>query len=58
MKVRQEMILAVITTLLKLLQRFLAVRVGKMIRLEMRSAPSRRMPRTIMSEQMMAKMPS
>ena len=43
---------------LKVRQRRMAVRVGKIIRLEMRSEPSRRMPSTITIEQIAAKIAS
>ena len=57
-KVIQEMILAVMTTPLKLLARFLAIRVGKMMRLEISKAPRSRIPKTTTIEQMIEKMVS
>ena len=46
------------TTFLKDLAKFIAIRAGKMIKLEIRSAPSRRMPRTTTIEQMAEKIMS
>ena len=50
-----ERMALVMVTLLKVLKVVWAERVGKMMRLEMRSAPMRRMPRTIRIEHKMAK---
>ena len=46
------------TTPLKFFARRIAVRVGKMMRLEMRSEPRRRIPSTTVQEQMAAKIAS
>ena len=57
-KAKVDTIAAPITTPLKVWQKRMAVRVGKIIRLEIRSEPSKRMPSTITTEQITAKIAS